>query len=44
MKFNVDIFFKILAKENFKDFLRGFKFYKFIKNFEKKYIRRNKNK
>ena len=31
-------------KENFKDFLRGFKFYKFIKNFEKKYIRRNKDK
>ena len=31
-------------KENFKDFLRRFKFYKLIKNFEKKYIRRNKNK
>ena len=31
-------------KENFKDFLRSFKFYKFMKNFEKKYIRRNKNK
>ena len=31
-------------KENFKDFLRSFKFYKFMKSFEKKYIRRNKNK
>ena len=29
-------------KENFKDFLRSFKFYKFMKNFEKKYIRKNK--
>ena len=29
-------------KENFKDFLRSFKFYKFIKSIEKKYIRRNK--
>jgi len=29
-------------KENFKDFLRSFKFYQFIKNFEKKYIRRGK--
>ena len=31
-------------KENFKDFLRSFKFYKFMKSFEKKYIRRNRNK
>jgi len=31
-------------RENLKDFFRSFKFYKFMKNFEKKYIRRNKNK
>jgi len=31
-------------KENFKDFFRSFKLYKIMKNFEKKYIRRNKNK
>ena len=30
-------------KENFKNFFRGFKFYKLLKNFEKKYIRRGKN-
>ena len=30
-------------KENFKDFLRSFKLYQSIKNFEKKYIRRGKN-
>ena len=29
-------------KEYFKDFVRGFKFYKFLKNFEKKYIRSKK--
>tara|TARA_B110000014_G_C19977275_1_gene506030 strand:+ start:18 stop:896 length:879 start_codon:yes stop_codon:yes gene_type:complete len=29
-------------KQSFKDFLRGLKFYQFIKNFEKKYIRRGK--
>tara|TARA_S200000501_G_scaffold253025_1_gene237140 strand:+ start:50 stop:904 length:855 start_codon:yes stop_codon:yes gene_type:complete len=31
-------------RENLKDFFRGFKFYKFMKNFEKKYLRKNKNK
>tara|TARA_B100000575_G_C23038262_1_gene597547 strand:+ start:263 stop:1108 length:846 start_codon:yes stop_codon:yes gene_type:complete len=35
-----DIFEK---NEKFKDFLRSFKFYQFLKNFEKKYIRRKKN-
>jgi len=29
-------------KENFKNFIRGFKFYQFLKKFEKKYIRRDK--
>jgi len=29
-------------KENFKNFLRNFKLYKLMKNFEKKYIRKNK--
>ncbi len=29
-------------KENLKDFLRSFKLYKLMKNFEKKYIRKNK--
>ena len=31
-------------KENFKDFLRSFKIYKYMKNFEKKYLRKNRNK
>ena len=31
-------------KENFKDFLRSFKFYKYMKNFEKKYLRKKRNK
>ncbi len=31
-------------KQNFRDLLRSFKFYQFIKNFEKKYIRRGKKK
>ena len=31
-------------KEYFKNFLRNFKLYKLMKNFEKKYIRRNKKK
>ncbi len=31
-------------RENLKDFFRRFKFYKFMKNFEKKYLRKNKNK
>ena len=31
-------------KENFKNFLRKFKLYQFLKNFEKKYIRKRKNK
>jgi len=29
-------------KEYFKNFIRSFKFYKLLKNFEKKYIRRGK--
>ena len=31
-------------KENFKNFFRKFKLYQFLKNIEKKYIRRGKNK
>tara|TARA_A100001011_G_scaffold397069_1_gene496924 strand:+ start:40 stop:894 length:855 start_codon:yes stop_codon:yes gene_type:complete len=31
-------------KESFKDFLRSFKIYKHMKNFEKKYLRKNRNK
>ena len=31
-------------KENFKNFLRKFKLYQFLKNIEKKYIRKGKNK
>ena len=31
-------------KERFKDFLRSFKIYKHMKNFEKKYLRKNRNK
>ena len=30
-------------KETFKNFIRKFKFYQFLKNFEKKYIRKGKN-
>ena len=32
----------IQKNEKFKDFLRGFKFYQFLKNIEKKYLRKKK--
>ncbi len=40
---NRDGYNEILQKnEKFKDFLRGFKFYQFLKNIEKKYLRKKK--